>query len=122
MKLKNTKLEYYAMYYDWSIHKITKINVLGDRYKQRVYDKIKKGKITNRGELKEDLRTYLMYHYWCKSEYEILVGDLFYYSEDNLTQLKKYYSELEKIDVFTQIEPNLDAVVTYIINEMDIRF
>lgn len=121
MKFKNAKLEYYAMYYDWSIHKITKINVLGDRYKQRVYDKIKKGKITNAGELKEDLRTYLMYHYWCKSEYEILVGDL-YYPSDDAERLKNYYNELEKIDVFTQVEPNLDVVVTYIINEMDIRF
>lgn len=121
MKFKNAKLEYYAMYYDWSIHKITKINVLGDRYKDRVYNKIKKGEIASREQLKEDLRTYLMYYYWCKSEYEILVGDLFY-SSDNAEQLKKYYEELEKIDVFTQVEPNIDVIVTYIINEMDICF
>ena len=45
--------------------------------------------------------------YWCKSEYEILVGDL-------------SCKASEKIDAFRQIEMNIDRITEYVNKELDL--
>ena len=64
--------------------------------------------IKNKDDLKKLLKSYLMYHYWCKSEYEIVVGGLH----------ADYPEKFEKIDIWTQIEMNFDHIIDYIIEEM----
>ena len=46
----------------------------------------------------------MMYHYWSRSEYEIAVGGLH----------SKYPENFEKIDAYYQLEMNLDHIVNYI--------
>ena len=46
----------------------------------------------------------MMYHYWSRSEYEIAVGGLH----------SKYPENFEKIDAYHQLEMNLDHIVDYI--------
>lgn len=106
------EIKYYAMYYDFNAKEIRKTNVIHEDTLKRLQDMVKKGKIKDRLQFRECLRGEFMYRYWCKREYEISVGDL--YEED----LNKY----EKIDVYDQLEANMDVITDYVIREMGITF
>lgn len=56
-----------------------------------------------RKEFKAKVRSALLYTFWSRCEYEVIVSDLFDKDET-------------KIDAFWQVEPNLDVLVDYIIN------
>lgn len=111
MKRKNIKLEWYVLRHTFNADKIIYYNVLGEWIVEEIYKEIKKKNITNYTELKEFIRKEFMYYYWCKAEHEIMVGGLFT-EEANLT----------KIDIYSQLEPNLDRITEYIINAMEIKF
>ena len=112
MKIKNANLEWYVMYSDFGNKDIKRVNILGYDFAEIVAKEIKKKKITNRETLKEFLKREFMYHYWSKSEYEIAVGGLF----------AKYPDDFEKLDVWFQLEKNLDTITDYIIYKMNINF
>ena len=117
MKIKNVKLQWYAFRYDSNKNKIVFINVLSGM-EEEIVKKIKKGAkdkwqpVTDYNSFKEWLRRKLMYYYWCKSEHECLIGDWCSDPEETL----------EKHDIWWQLEPNLDRIVEYIINEFKIDF
>lgn len=121
MKIKNVELEYYTFVYDWNTKSLDWVNILGDRYKEHLVKALKtkteEVRIKNRDELKKDLRRYLFYYYASRAEYEVLVGDLF-----SGLDPAKYVDEMVKMDVYDQVIMNLDVIVDYIINEMDIKF
>lgn len=106
MRIKGVKLEWYAMY--WR-NGLQNMNVLYGM-EEEVAKGIRKKQINSKAELREWLRRKLMYNYWSKSEVEIAVGGLF----------AKSVEELEKIDIWRQLEPNLERIVEYIIEEMEI--
>ena len=106
------EIKYYAMYYDFNAREIRKTNVIHEDTLKRLQDMVKKGKIKDRLQFRQCLRSEFMYRYWCKREWEISVGDL--YEED----LSKY----KKIDVYDQLETNLDVITDYIIRNMGITF
>ena len=103
------KLEWYVLRNNFNTGKIESFNVLNnweDRLK-----KIRK-KTKNKEEFKEQVKREFMYYYWCKTEYEILVSSLFAKSID----------DFQKIDIWTQLEPNLNNIINYIINKMNFKF
>lgn len=103
------KLEWYVLRNNFNTGKIESFNVLNnweDRLK-----KIRK-KTKNKEEFKEQVKREFMYYYWCKTEYEILVSGLFAKSID----------DFQKIDIWTQLEPNLNNIINYIINKMNFKF
>ncbi len=104
--------------YDDNKHDITIYNVLGDRYRDLICNKIKKGIIKNRDELKEDLRTYLFYYYGSRAEYEMSIGSLHVRGDD----YKRYYDESVKVDIYTQAVCNLDVITDYVIHTLEIKF
>lgn len=106
------EIKYYAMYYDLNAREIRKTNVIQEDILKRLQDMVKKGKIKDRLQFKECLKGEFMYRYWCKREYEVSVGDLH----------EKDLSKYEKIDVYDQLEANLDVITEYIIREMGITF
>ena len=108
MRIKNANLEWYVMYDDFNSKKIKRVNILGYGFAEELAKDIKRKKIMNREQLKTHLRGEFMYHYWSKSEYEIVVGGLFAKSDD----------DFEKIDVWFQLEKNLDTITDYIILKM----
>lgn len=110
MKLKNVDLKWYALRWDFNKNTLVRCNVLGNDFKDEVYKKIKNKSIKTKDDLKKSLKSYLMYHYWCKAEHEILTS----YIIPN--------SDHIKIDIYYQLEPNLDIMVDYIIDKMDIKF
>ena len=100
------------MYYDFNARKIKRVNVIYEDTLKRLQDMVKKGKIKDRLQFRQCLRSEFMYRYWCKREWEISVGDLF----------EKDLSKYEKIDVYDQLEANLDVITDYIIRNMGITF
>ena len=61
-------------------------------------------------ELKEAIKSYLMWRYWCKSEYEVIVSN---WCGKDMKQ---------KIDIWYQLEPNLDRITEYINRELKLDF
>ena len=118
MKIKNVKLEWYAFRYDWNNKKLKFTNVLGGM-EEEIANKIKKGQkdnwrpVTNYNTFKDWLKGEFMYHYWSKSEHEVIITDLF--GETNEARWEKH-------DIWWQLEPNLDRICEYIIREMEIEF
>ena len=116
MKVKNVDLKYMAFRYDWNSHKLVFTNVLPSA--EEIAKKIRKGRKDNWRPVysyetfKDWLRGELMYHYQSKSEHKVLISDLFDNKPDRV----------EKHDIWWQLEPNLDVICKYIINEMKIVF
>ena len=115
MKIKNVKLEWYILRYDSNSKNVIMYNVFGESFPNIVANKIKKGKkdkykpVTNYETFKDWIKSDLMYHYWSKSEHEIMISDLF--------NSREY-----KIDGWFQLEPNLDNICNMIIEKMQIKF
>lgn len=109
MKIKNVNLKWNVLRHDFNKNKIIPYNILGYSFAEDLAKDIKKQKIENREQLKEHLKREFMYHYWSKSECEIAMGGLHTnYSEE----------DLEKIDMWYQIEMNFDNIIDYIILKM----
>ena len=104
MRIKNKKLVWNVLLHDFNSDKIITYNVFSDEFKENLYKEYRKKKINNKLELKEYIKSKMMYHYWSRSEYEIAVGGLH----------SKYPENFEKIDAYYQLEMNLDHIVDYI--------
>lgn len=111
MKIKNAKLEWYAIEYDDNEKKIQVFNVFWCIDKEEIAKLVRKKEIYDLLTLKTYLNREFMYHYWSKCEHEILVGDMF---EEDI-------NKFEKIDVYYQLKPNLNRIVEYVNREMQLR-
>ena len=111
MKVKNVNLEWYVL--DWSTNekKIKPYNILHN-LEENIAREVRAKRIYDKSILKEYLKTEFMHHYWSKSEFEIVVGSLF----------SEYPKEFEKIDIWKQIEPNLNNIVDYVDIKMKLNF
>jgi hypothetical protein len=99
--MKN-ELEWNVLNYNWNMEQVVNMNI----FKNGFLENLKKdyaSKSYGFTTLKEYIIHYSKYHYWCRREYEIAVGDL-----DSLQE------NLEKIDVYRQIEMNIDRIVEYV--------
>ena len=112
MKKKNVKLEYYVIRVDSSTDKLKRYNIFYDGFIEELAKRMKRDNIDNREKLKDYLKRWAMYNYWSRCECEIVVGSLFKHSEE----------DLKKIDMWYQIEKNLDMITDYIINKCKIEF
>lgn len=101
-------LQWYVIKEDFSTRKIYMYNAL--KSWEECIKKARK-KCETREDFKTWLRKELMYHYWSKAECEIQVGGLF----------AKEDKDFHKIDIWYQLEPNLDTMVDYIIKEMKFK-
>lgn len=116
MKIKNVNLEYWVFYLDMNSHQPKRINIL-EGMEQDIAKHIRSSKnswrhIKDRLTLKDYLKNEFMYHYWSKSEMEYLVHGFF----------KKDCEKATKLDVWYQIELNLDMITNYVIDKMQIKF
>lgn len=114
---KNVNLNWFCM--EWGINEKRPVftNIMYVIEPEEIIKMIKyKGKkptewnsIKTYGELREYLKRQFMYRFWSKSEHEMIVTG-FMNGDD-----------LHKIDVWAQIEPNLDRITEYVINEMQLK-
>jgi len=96
-------MEWYVLNYDFNRKKIEYYNIFNHSYLIESIKKILEQDITF-DEYIDKLDHLLRYCFWSKREYEILVGDAFE------TDLNKF----EKIDVYSQLKPNIKILATYI--------
>lgn len=99
-------MEWYVLRCDFVTSKIEKFNIFNSfRFLESIKKSYKKyEKYKDYEMFKEDIRHDLMFAYMSKVEFEILCSDL----------IGKTTS---KIDVYTQVLPNLDILCRYIIKK-----
>lgn len=108
MKVKNVKLEWYALEWSNTEKKTVYVNVLG-WMKDDLVREIRAKRVYNKSILREYLKTQLMYEYWRKAEAEFFISDL-------------CGMNYEKVDIWKQLEPNLDKIVDYVNSKLDLKF
>lgn len=101
-------LQWYVLREDFSTREVKHYNALKG---WEEYIKKARKKCETREDFKIWLRKELMYHYWSKAECEIQVAGLFANKDEHF----------KKIDIWYQLEPNLDTMVDYIIKEMKFK-
>lgn len=106
MKVKNVNLEWYVLRWDFNSKKVINYNILQWR-KEDIANEVRRKSIYNKSILREYLKTTFMYDYWSKTECEFYISDL-------------HGDDYEKIDIWRQIEPNLDLIVEYVNSKMDL--
>jgi len=112
MKVKNANLKWYVLNYDFNANKIINYNIFGNGFIEQLHKEVLKKRVTTFGELKEYIKKWAMYYYWSRSEFEIAVGGL----------CIKEVKELEKIDIYRQVEMNLNRISEYVNSELRLNF
>ena len=107
-----SKLDWKCMYIRANEIKPTWNNICYPYWEEEIKKRRKNGKIKNREDLKQYLKSECMYHYWSKCEFETIVT----------SWPPRKNEEGTKIDVWDQIEPNLDRLTDYIIIELGLKF
>jgi hypothetical protein len=116
--MKQIKPKFYAIYKDFNTGKIEQIDVLDGLFREiltskntiskkhfYIYDKksYKQIPVTTKEQLCEFIKSYLMYHFWSKCEWEFIVID--WPNRDTIEQ-----SRPQKIDVYEQVKPNIPVI------------
>lgn len=96
-----------AFRYDSSSKELVVFDVIRDDLITDIEKAHKKKELKNINDLKKIVKSWAMYHYWSKVEHEVIVTDMFSRTE-------------EKIDVYWQIDMNLDRLCEYIAHEMQL--
>ena len=99
------ELEWYVLNYDFNRKKVEYFNIFNNNYFTKCVEELVEN-FTTLEDFISLLEKKLMYCFWSKREYEIFVGDAFEENVDNY----------EKIDVYSQVKPNIKALAKYIIN------
>lgn len=118
MKKKNINAEFYVFNLDTE-NKIYRRNIITTELTDRIYKEVKKGKIKTFEELRHEIRMYYS-KYWSRVQFEFMVSGMM----ENLTNIMKKenrnYSIGKKVDVFYQIEKNLNIITEILINRMEL--
>lgn len=102
-------LKWNVLNYDFNKDKIIEYNIFDKEFEYNIKNAIKNKQILNYSELKSYIKKEFKYKYWSRTEYEISVSGLF--SKNS-----------EKIDIYKQLEMNLDRITEYINNELRLNF
>ena len=113
MTKKNKKLEWYAFREDFNKNELVRFNVLGEWFAEDLLKRIKSDKINSYEELRDRIGSILRYYYKSRAEHEVIVTSLFHKPDRD----KEF-----KIDVWYQLEKNLDRITEYVMRELKIEF
>lgn len=109
MKIKTSNLEWYVLDWDENNKIVKPINILKG-LAEELAKEVKSGRVHNKSILREYLKTTLMYDYWSKAECEFFISGL------------SSGDDCEKVDLWKQIEPNLDIITEYVNQKCDLNF
>ncbi len=113
---RESKLEWNVYYHDFNGRRITTYNVFnhGTLCKQlaKIARQRKKGTDGKRHsitkeEFVKELRSWMMYCYWSKAEWEVIIGPW-------IANQEAFDKESIKIDVFDQLSLNFDIFADYV--------
>ena len=125
--MKKEKPKFYALYKDFNSGNIETIDVLQGVFNEIltergaiskkhfcIYDKktYERIPVTTKEQLKAIVCTTLMYRFWSKCEWEMIAIDWPY--NDTIQKSRPI-----KIDVYAQLEPNIDIIVDLIWNYIE---
>lgn len=96
-------MEWYAYYHDSNARKIRPCNVFDHGDFRRDVEKLLKKKDIDRDAFSKELRSTMMYYFWSKCEYEVLI-------------IKEWVgpSAETKVDIFGQVALNWERFVDYL--------
>lgn len=107
MRVKNVKLEWYVLRWDFNKKEVVNYNVLADVVED-IAREVRAKHVHNKSILREYLKTQFMYNYWSKTECEFYISDL-------------HGNDYRKVDIWKQIEPNLNNIVEYVNYQMKLN-
>ena len=103
-------LRWMVYYHDINAQKLTTLNIFNHGgFADSIQKNFKKNK--NREDFAKQLKSDLMYYFWSKSEYEVIIAP---WSGDRHTQNIK-------IDIYDQVMNNFDIFVDYVWNSRQHR-
>lgn len=95
-------MEYNVFYHDPNIKQITTFNIFRHgRFREDVYEAL--NTYTEKNNFAEKLKNILLYYFWCKSEYEIIISPWIGDKSDE-----------KKIDIYSQVMLNFDKFIDYV--------
>ncbi len=99
-------LEWNVLYYNSNTRRIEQFNIFDHASFNKVVMKMfDKSKLIDMAEFEDAIDKEVMYFFWCRAEYEVMIGGLF----------KKGVKT--KIDIYTQLKLNWDRFIDYLWNE-----
>lgn len=99
-------MEWYVLNYNFNEKKVEYFNIFRScRFSDGVEELLEN--FVSFEDFSEKLNRLLRYCFWCKAEYEIMVGRLC--EEDT----NKY----TKVDIYSQVKPNIRVLAKYILDE-----
>lgn len=108
-RTKPMNLEWYVYYYDMNSSQLKTFNIFNHRGFKNVIEEIFK-KYYSMEEFKKAVKSELMYYFWSKAEWEIVISDWFG------KQVEK------KIDVYDQVMLNWDRFIEWLYHELYYKF
>lgn len=105
MKKKFATLEWNALMHSFNGHRFEYVNVLRDDLLDDILKRMKEP--CTKQDIQDVVQRWAMYHYWSKAECEFIASSLFGGDE-------------EKIDVYMQLEMNIDRLTEYLIKELEL--
>lgn len=98
-------IEWYVYYHDFNHDKLIKWNIFNNWVFKEAVEKLIKDKNITKKEFSEQIKGQLMYRFWSKCEYEIVISSLHFSSKHGVE---------EKIDIYDQVMLNFDKFVNYL--------
>lgn len=108
-RMKPMNLEWYVYYYDINSGQLKTFNIFNHRGFKNAIEEIFK-KYYSIEEFKKAVKSELMYYFWSKAEWEIVISDWFG------KQVEK------KIDVYDQVMLNWNRFIEWLYHELYYKF
>lgn len=103
-------MEWNVFYHDINAHKIRTLNIFDHaRFNRDVLKYLEECK--DKDEFAQKLKSELMYNFWCKSEYEIIISP--WCGGGNTKDIK--------VDIYTQVMNNWNVFVDYVWNSRNVE-
>jgi folate-binding Fe-S cluster repair protein YgfZ len=125
------ELNYFVYRHNFNQHKIEKYNVLSKYIVNEIKDRTKN--ITDKDEFSEEIRKIMLYHFWSKSEHEIILSSWpTYIKPEELSRITREFHNYqkkfnkqpnvidvsltvrEKVDIYSQLRLNWDIFINYL--------
>lgn len=103
-------LKWYAYYIDVNTEELVKFNILREDLLEDLIKIVNSNIPYDYKAIKETVRRWLFYHYHSKTEYEFIISP--FVAVKNIKE--------HKVDVYWQVEANLDRFVDYLIDKLRI--
>ena len=99
-------MEWNVFRYNNNKRMIEKYNIFNHGSFVREFDKLKRQQLA-RERFAKELDGILMYYFWCKYEYEVVVGE--YSERENRKEIK--------VDIYEQIKMNWECFLEYVLSQ-----